>query len=225
MADAASQVNREEWLTANVEPLRTVFARAGGTLPASIRVSCGWASADARRRGTLIECWAPQFSAQHVWESFVSPILDDSLAVVGALVHGLVHVCLGARHGWPFRHLARRVGLAGSVRSIELAPELEARVYAHIDKLGNYPHARIEVPDELARLSEVGRYGRVECSECACFVLMTNRWLRYGPPTCHCGAPMRPPPPGEPPTEGAALPPKPRRPRRICAVRVPAARS
>ena len=78
---------REDWLIEAVDALRALFAERGIALPEKIRVSCGWPHSGNRGQGrahVIGQCWARKDGTSEV---FISPVLDDGLAVATVLVH------------------------------------------------------------------------------------------------------------------------------------------
>jgi hypothetical protein len=147
---------REAWLTAAVHLLAPAFDQIGSRLPERLRVSCSWPSRAAsagvdRAKG---QCWSPSYSADTTTELFISPTLDEPAVVTETLVHELVHAAIGPErgHGPAFRKLARRMGLAGPLRTTTAGAELATVIESIVGLLGLYPHARV-TPAERNRRS------------------------------------------------------------------------
>ena len=107
---------REVWLERAASFLLDYMALQG--LPGVVvRVSCGWPSRGglAARVAVVGQCFPPTMCKDGIPQIFVSPRIDDSLQVLGTLLHELVHAVVGCQFGHrkEFSQAARRVGLAG----------------------------------------------------------------------------------------------------------------
>jgi hypothetical protein len=171
--------------------LRPAFDAAGATLPAHVRVSCGWTSqralsAKSRRIG---ECWPSQSSADQAREIFISPCLGDAAQASAVLVHELVHAALDCQggHGPQFRKLAVKLGLEGKMTATVAGEDLTKRLNALVAEIGPYPHATL---DRSMRPKQSTRMIKVVCPDCGYTVRTTRQWIEQGLPTCACGAEM-----------------------------------
>ena len=86
-------LERQQWLEAAVEALRTKFADAGYRVPEKVRVSIGWPKR-AASCGAVGECWATEASSDSHNELFISPELTEATRILGARARD------GARHRW-----------------------------------------------------------------------------------------------------------------------------
>ncbi len=180
---------REEWLTNAVDALRPVFYEAGLSIPAKVKVSCGWPSKKALAspvtgKRALGQCFASATSAEGYNEIFISPVLDDAIAVLDVLVHELVHAADDCVHGHrgPFASMARAVGLEGKLTSTHAGPELLAALNAL--NLPPYPHASVDV-NRAGLPKQSTRLIKVACGECGYPVRVTRVWLtKAGAPVC-----------------------------------------
>lgn len=77
-------MTREEWLNLGVEALRRIFAEAGHTVPAKVRVSCSWPGGGSARK-RIGECWASKSSAENYNEIFISPVVAEPVAALDIL--------------------------------------------------------------------------------------------------------------------------------------------
>ena len=94
--------DRETYLRKATERFaKLIFKPAGYEVPADVRVSCSLPSrkAFAARKRTIGQCYSRSCSAANVNEVFVSPTIDDSIQVLGTLVHELVHAIDDCKHG------------------------------------------------------------------------------------------------------------------------------
>ena len=184
-------MTREEWLLQMVERLRPAFAGAGKEIPANVRVSCGWTStrALAAKSRSIGECWPSQWSKDRTHEVFISPCLDEVVAVSATLVHELIHAVLDCEHGHkgPFRKLALQLGLTGKMTATVAGPELTERLNALAAAIGPYPHATL---DRTMRKKQGTRMIKVFCVSCGYTVRTTRQWIEMGLPTCVCGCEM-----------------------------------
>jgi hypothetical protein len=186
-------VIREDWLEQMIELLRSDFEQIGSPLPEKIRVSCGFPSKSAlsptkRRIG---ECWGVESSEDKSFQVFISPFLKESLEVTATLVHELVHTAVGidCKHRGPFPRVAKAIGLEGKMTATVAGAALIARIRELIEKLGEYPHARLVATNKPKTQST--RMLKVVCKTCGCVVRMTRKWLDdAGLPTCGCGGEM-----------------------------------
>ena len=184
---------REDWLEQMIELLRSDFEQIGSPLPEKIRVSCGFPSKSAlsptkRRIG---ECWGVESSEDKSFQVFISPFLKESLEVTATLVHELVHTAVGidCKHRGPFPRVAKAIGLEGKMTATVAGAALIARIRELIEKLGEYPHARLVATNKPKTQST--RMLKVVCKTCGCVVRMTRKWLDdAGLPTCGCGGEM-----------------------------------
>ncbi len=182
-------MTREEWLTSAVDVLRPVFREAGISIPAKVKVSCGWPSKKALAspvtgKRALGQCFASAASAEAFNEIFISPVLDEAIAVLEVLVHELVHAADDCVHGHrgPFARMARAVGLEGKLTATHADPKLLAALKTL--NLPPYPHASVDasrtgLPKQSTRLIKVA------CGECGYPVRVTRVWLtKAGAPMC-----------------------------------------
>lgn len=147
-------ITREEWLTIIAKVAEECF---NTPLP-QYRLSCGWPSKRAVHcyHPRMAECHSPTSSRAGVYEIFVSPTLEDSLEVAGAVVHELCHVKAGveAGHGKRFKEVCRQVGLTeGTAANASPGPTLAEYLRTKIDQLGEYPHKAL-LPSKRKRRSK-----------------------------------------------------------------------
>lgn len=180
-------MNREAWLTELAAQVQPMFK---GFKIKPYRITCGWPCKEAlgKKRRRVGECHAIESSKDGVHEIFISPLLDAPLEVAGTVCHELAHVVAGipAGHGKGFRIVCKHVGLTtGRPASIMPGPALNERLQKIIDKQGAYPHKAL-VP--LAKPAKAPSVVRLECCDCGCVVVISNKWLENsGSPTCGCG--------------------------------------
>jgi len=159
---------REWWLSQAVAFLAGHMKVCGLSLPvAGVRVSCGWPSQGGLSlsgRVVIGQCFSPQVSKDGTAQIFVSPRVDDSIQVLGVLLHELVHAAVGNQYGHrkEFSQAARRVGLDGPPTATVVGEKLRPVLAGFVERYGSYPHAAIRpVPKP-----KVG--SRLRLYECAC---------------------------------------------------------
>jgi hypothetical protein len=177
---------REEWLVALVEALRSMFDGVSLEIPA-VRISCSWPSRSIRKR--VGECWHSSAAADGARNIFISPVKDDGEEVAGIVVHELVHACLpdGAGHKKPFKDGMKALGLQGKATATEPNDELQHRLHAICEQLGEYPHSALNLTDPSVK-KQTTRMIKLVCDECGYIARTTSKWIEVGLPTCVCGA-------------------------------------
>ena len=171
---------REAWLADAVERLRPWFTAIGCTVPA-VRVSAGFASTgNAVHVG---QCWPTTRSEDGLNHVFVSPVLQDPVAVLDTLVHELVHAVDDCehKHGREYKKIALAIGLQGAMRSASAGKELTTRLQELALALGPYPHGKLSV---VRRVSTRPPRPRARCEQCGYEVPMLKRFVSYGAPIC-----------------------------------------
>ena len=156
---------REAWLQAAAAFLTDYVVERG--LPrVEIRVSCGWPlrGGVARRRTVIGQCFPPTASKDGKPHIFVSPLLSESIDVLGVLLHELLHACVGCQfgHGKQFSQAARRVGLAGPPTATTVGETLRPILVDYVKQVGPYPHAGLSVKPK----EKVG--SRLRLYQCRC---------------------------------------------------------
>ena len=172
---------REAWLqdaAAELAPL--ILGSSGHTLPANLRVACGFPST-FRRSGALGETFAAKDSADGAVEILISPTLSDPGEVLAVLARQLMMtVASGAA-------LTRAIYSAGIVNSkphevpaTGMCPDITEVALA----LGEYPHAELSL---AARPKAPTRLLKGLCPTCGYTIRLSQKWATQGMPTCICG--------------------------------------
>ena len=193
MAKRDKRTTREQWLLDAVGALRAVFDGRDLPLPPPDRlaVACGWPSVGglAKVRRRIGECWSSTMSRAGKFEMFISPLLDDPLAVLAVLAHEMVHATVGLEcgHRAPFRRAALAIGLVGPMRATTAGDELGERLNAIAAGLGPYPHKAIDDMTD-GRRRQTGRNRALTCPACGYKVWATRKWTSLWLPTCGCPA-------------------------------------
>lgn len=187
-----SEHTREAWLLEGVKHLKPVFKRHGFKVP-RVKVSVGFPGGRGGKRA-IAQHWSPKASADGVGSIFIHPKMDDSVEALDSLAHELVHaVTDGAGHGPVFKACAHAVGLTkGSMRYVGAGPELLKELKTIVDKIGFYPHARLNL--ELSPIKkQTTRMIKMECRECGYIVRSSRKSIaEHGAVLCPCNTmPMR----------------------------------
>src|SRR5262249_45559626 len=138
---------REVWLERAASFLLDYMVLQG--LPRiAVRVSCGWPSRGGlgARAAVVGQCFPPTMCKDGIPQIFVSPRIDDSLRVLGTLLHELIHAAVGCQFGHrkEFSKAARRVGLAGPPTATTVGDRLRPVLQRFVAASGQYPHAAIQ---------------------------------------------------------------------------------
>ncbi len=177
-------MNRETYLTRLAKGLEPLFKQHGATLP-PYRVTCGWPSSGglAAKTRRIGECWSSSASADGTHEIIISMALDDPMTVAATLAHEMVHAAVGieAGHGAPFRRLALAIGLEGKMTATRAGEAFKQYVAPILEKLGDYPHARI---DYEKRKKQSTRLVKAACPSCGYTVRLSRKWFDVGAPIC-----------------------------------------
>lgn len=171
-------MNRESWLAAALPALQAVvFAPAGLTIPAGVKVSCSWPGGGSAHK-RIGECWPRSFSAAQVNEVFISPAIDDSIVALDILTHELLHAIDDCANGHraPFVRMARAVGLAGRPTQTIAGPVLRAKLEGVSRALGAYPHRKLILTD---RKKQTTRNLKCVCGSASCGAVwrMSTQWI------------------------------------------------
>lgn len=178
-------MNREAWLHAMADALRSDFTAAGRVVPAKLAISVGFPSrgATSARQQRIGECWNGDACTDGTVQIFISPVIADGARAGDVLVHELCHAVLpkGTKHNRTFAALAREMGLEGKPTATIAGASLVARLNGLITTIGPYPHTSLAV---LRKPTPQGtRLLKVSC-ECGYTVRVTRHWLDRGAPIC-----------------------------------------
>lgn len=188
---------REEWLGHAIVLVTPRIVAAGYSLPKGIKISCGYPIGARGGKKMLAQAISPAASSKGLHETFVSPVLDDPLIVLGAIVHELGHHAVGVEegHGKAFKQYCSAIGLEG--KATEALPGAALNQWLRdevLPLLGKYPHAAVD-PD--ARKKQGTRMIKLICQKTLdkkgnpYSVRMTQKWLdEFGPPTSPAGFKM-----------------------------------
>ena len=180
--------NRETWLRkASTFMCQQIFKPLGYTVP-PVRVSVGFVG--VRKIKAIGSCWSPTAAKDNVSQVFISPVVDDSVNALEILSHELIHALFPqAGHRGPFRKAAVAIGLVGKMTATKAGPELIERLNGLTKKIGDYPHAGLNIAD-FRKKKQSTRLLKAECSNCGYVVRLTKKWVdEVGLPRCQstCG--------------------------------------
>jgi len=155
---------REQWLGWAASFLIDYMVQCG--LPRTVvRVSCGWpVRGGLGAKAVIGQCFPPTVCRDGVPQIFVSPRIEESVQVLGVLLHELIHAAIGCKfeHGKVFSQAARQVGLAGPPMATVVGDRLRPVLERFVSVAGPYPHAAIQ----LQAKPKVG--SRLRLYECQC---------------------------------------------------------
>jgi len=192
-----TQALREQWLNNAVTSVRGIFHANGFPIPDHVRVSCGFPSKRARSLYRNVgEHFSPDASEDATHQIFISPVLDDSVEVLGVLVHELSHAVTGSSHGTEFKHCARKVWLEGSLTQTKVGAQFRSNFAPILESLGIYPHAKLNVASSYK--VQGTRMLKAVCGTCVIHapdgsiksqytIRVAKGWADKGLPTCQCG--------------------------------------
>jgi len=182
-------ITREEYLIKCSKLLAPLFINKGYEIPENIRFTCGLPSRGAfgKNKRTIGQCWDSSVSSDSTIEIMISPTIDNTLNVVGTLLHEMVHAVVGneAGHKKPFKDCAVAVGLTGKMTATVNTPELDDFINnTIIENIGTYPHAKI---DYTQQKKQTTRMIKATCVDCDYVIRTSQKWVDLGLPICCCG--------------------------------------
>ena len=177
--------NREQWLLSATDELKALFKQAGETVPNDVKVSCGFPlgfRAGSKHQAIGV-CHPRSHSESGVNEIFINPNQDDSLRVLDVLVHELIHAIDDCQsgHGAPFRRIALAVGLTGKMTATVASPELEEKLKVILEKLGEYPHAKIQA---VKKKQSTRMIKHVSENDCGAIIYASRKQSEENPMMC-----------------------------------------
>jgi hypothetical protein len=194
-------INRETWLeTITNEYVIPHFTQSGfpylelSTTPIKFSVSFIEGVRSGKGLKTIGAHYSHHFSQGGEQHILIHPSLEDSIKVVGVLIHELIHAQLptDAGHGKQFREVALKVGLTGKMTATEETDDLKQTIATWVKKVGDYPHTTFDV--SKARKKQTTRMIKVacesndtECGEGKYKVRMSRTLIEeFGEPLCPC---------------------------------------
>jgi hypothetical protein len=176
-------MHRELWLTKATKLLRFQWSRFGIAVPVDVKVTCGFPGGGSPRR-RIGECWPRARSGAKVNEVMISPVLEAPLDVIDVLGHELLHAVddCASGHGPAFTKNSKTVGYSGGKHSKITTPEALALAQVVLEKIGVYPHAKVQLTAKKAKDS-TGLH-KLECG-CGNVAYMTSKKIAdFGFPVC-----------------------------------------
>lgn len=141
----------------------------------SIKVSVGYAPNTKAGSKTIGVCLSSACSANGYNEIFISPVINDSLQVLGTLAHELIHAVDDCKNGHkgPFVNLMHKIGLEGKPTATVPSKALADHLAQFVDLLGPIPHAKVDLSTQKRQQN---RNIKVQCSDESCgFKFNTSR--------------------------------------------------
>lgn len=179
-------MTREEWLQKAITLCAAhKFKPAGYKVP-NLRVSVGLPYGRGSKKA-IGQHWHPKASEDKVGSIFISPTINDTVQVLGTLVHEIVHGAVGneAKHGPLFRKCAIAVGLEGKMTHTTAGADL-VKYFKKIimKKIGKYPHSKMNIETGRPDKKQTTRMIKMEC-ECGykCRASLTSI-MENGPVIC-----------------------------------------
>lgn len=192
---------REGWLQAAADLLReNVFSydddgvRTTFEVP-EFRISVGWPKGKRADTKVIGECFNEVWSEDGVSQIFISPVLKDTMELLGCLTHEMIHAhdaCMSGHRGI-FAYIFKHIGMTGKRTETVAGEELRLKFADIAIKLGDYPHGRMRRGTTLgAAKKQSARMFKVMCADedCGCTLRMARSWIVKGLPTCACGSEM-----------------------------------
>jgi len=182
-------LTREEYLIECSKILAALFINKDYEIPNNVRFTCGLPSRGAfgKNKRTIGQCWDSSVSSDNTIEIMISPTIDNTLEVVGVLLHEMVHAVVGNEHGHkkPFKDCAIAVGLTGKMTATTNTAELDDFINNNIiESIGTYPHSKI---DYTQQKKQTTRMIKASCQYCGYVIRTSLKWVEMGLPSCCCG--------------------------------------
>lgn len=168
-------MNRETYLEKGVKALTPLFAKHGYKLP-PVKVSCSWPGGHGNKLKAIGQCWPRGASDANINEVFISPSISDSVRALDILTHELIHAIDDCQNGHrkEFSIIMRAVGLAGKPTATHAGERLHAELESIANKLGSYPHEKLNTANKRKQKS---RQLKVSCTECGAIWRMSKTWI------------------------------------------------
>jgi hypothetical protein len=185
--DDGKRVNREAWLWDIVGMIEPRFTKIGLAIP-PLHISVGFPSRNAlsMKKRVIGQCYPGLTSEDNKPQLFISPLISDTVEVVGVVMHEVLHAAVGTEFGHrkEFSVPARRLGLAGKPTATfpdaELKEWIEKEVAAKIEA---YPHPKLVASGKFK--PQGTRLLKAACTECGYTTRVTAKWVEQsGSPIC-----------------------------------------
>lgn len=162
-------MNREEWLTNALPELKTMLVNAPDFNTPLISIGLPHARSLSGNKRAIGQCWSKDCTDTAQATIFISPVLNDPVEILATLLHELIHASAGNKcgHRGEFARIARSSGLVGKMTATQPGPELKERLHALSMKLGDLPHARLNIKAAESERKKQGTRQRLyECNGC-----------------------------------------------------------
>lgn len=199
---------REQWLQQAVEVFRPRFEEVGYPLPATVRISVGFAYGTRAESGTILGVtYNGAVVEDGVFEIFISPEDADTASMLETVLHELIHVVVFEDgHKKRFAEIATRLGFEGPMTATPPSVELAAELITIAATLGPYPGSKITIPKRskvpapvpvgpsgkpikvhTGAGTQTNRQMKCVCPGCGWTFRAARSWIEKGLPTCACG--------------------------------------
>ena len=173
-------LTREQWLNESASLILDDIipsTQAEGLPVPDYRISVAPLKASA-----LAECHNKASSSNGHNEIFVAAHSEDSLSLLGALCHELIHAYDDCKSGHRnfFARTARRIGLEGKLTHTVAGLELAATLQSYIDLLGPIPHDKMNLKPK----SKGRNNNKIKCDACGFQANLSAKWAEL----VHTGA-------------------------------------
>ena len=139
------------------------------------------------------ECWHASSSDEQHYNVIIRPDMAEPIAVLGILVHELVHCLLPitVKHGKEFKAIAQRIGLEGQMRHTTPTPLLLELLQTIAASIGALPHGKLNFSNNVeAPKKQRTRHLKAECGATGCgyLIQISAKWAKAGLPICPINA-------------------------------------
>jgi hypothetical protein len=173
-------MTREEYLIKASEHIKDIVF-TNYTIP-KFKISTGFTGTKKGLKA-IGSCWRAEASEDNVAQIFISPVIDDTIEVLGVLIHEIIHAIYpDSGHKGLFRKAALDVGLEGKMTATTVGAELKERLNALVENIGLYPHAKLN-PSQSGIKKQGTRLLKCAC-DCGYNVRITKQWIEIALPIC-----------------------------------------
>lgn len=189
---------REGWLLAAAARMRELVFTTEDVdfVVPEFRVSVGWPKGKRSTTTVIGECFNTANFEDKIPQIYISPILEESLELLGCLAHEMIHAlddCQNGHRGH-FAYVFKRIGMTGKRTQCAVGEELTLVLKTIADELGEYPHSKMGrgAGKKSGPKKQTSRMLPIKCTDGDCgYSLRTTRvWIEKGLPTCFCGSEM-----------------------------------
>jgi hypothetical protein len=141
--------DREAWLRRAADQFRTMIEQVSGIQVPDFRVAMGYGAHRFERYVPAIT-YPRTDDEKGLNQVYISPKLSDTMDVLLALLHSMIHVALESKgaegwegHGSAFAEHSMRLGFDGDAKAIP-SPGLAAEMITIAAALGEFPHGALK---------------------------------------------------------------------------------